>query len=157
MLFKEVSLILADTKDSYSSNPYELFKLLIGYTCGFDPNTEFSYPFTVWNVSKYGVFSGPYSVWMWENTDKKKLRFWTLFTRCLVKCSLCREITLQNHNNTVAYYNKKQKYQARKRLNNVLTTSRHHFGLKWYVTLFSRVTDCFFSLQGKLHKQCQLM
>ena len=47
MLFKEVCLILADTKDSYSSNPYELFKLLIGYTCGFDPNTEFSDPLTV--------------------------------------------------------------------------------------------------------------
>ena len=46
---------------------------------------------TVWKVSKYGVFSGPYfpalgrsissySVRMWENTDQKKLRIWTLFT-----------------------------------------------------------------------------
>ena len=37
MPFKEVSSIPADTKDSYSNNPYELFQLLIGYTCGFDP------------------------------------------------------------------------------------------------------------------------
>ena len=42
MLFKEVFSIFADTKDSYSNNPYELFQLLIGYTCGFDPTTEFS-------------------------------------------------------------------------------------------------------------------
>ena len=26
---------------------------------------------------KYGVFSGPYSVRMRENTDQKKLRIWT--------------------------------------------------------------------------------
>ena len=43
MPFKEVSSFLADTKDSYSNNLYELFQLLIGYTCGFDPNTEFSH------------------------------------------------------------------------------------------------------------------
>ena len=36
---------------------------------------------TVWYVSKYGVFSGPYSVRMRENTDQKKLRIWTLFTQ----------------------------------------------------------------------------
>ena len=45
MSLKEVSSILADTKDSYSNNPYELFQLLIGYTCGCDPNTELSRPF----------------------------------------------------------------------------------------------------------------
>ena len=44
MRFKEVSSILVGTKDSYSNNPYELFLLLIGYTCGFDQNTEFSRP-----------------------------------------------------------------------------------------------------------------
>ena len=37
---------------------------------------------TTWKVSKYGVFSGPYSVRMRENTDQKKLRIWTLFTQC---------------------------------------------------------------------------
>ena len=37
--------------------------------------------FTAWKMSKYGVFSGPYSVRMWENTDQKKLRIWTLFTQ----------------------------------------------------------------------------
>ena len=42
MIFKEVFSILADTKDSYGKNPYEVFQLLIGYTCGFDFNTEFS-------------------------------------------------------------------------------------------------------------------
>ena len=31
--------------------------------------------------SKYGVFSGLYSVRMWENTDQKKFRIWTL-SRC---------------------------------------------------------------------------
>ena len=30
---------------------------------------------TVWNVSKYGVFSGPYSVGMQENTDRKNSIF----------------------------------------------------------------------------------
>ena len=38
--FKKVSSILADTRDSYN-NPNELFQLLIGYTCVFDPNPEF--------------------------------------------------------------------------------------------------------------------
>ena len=32
---------------------------------------------------KYGVFSGPYSVRMRENTDQKKLCIWTLFTQCI--------------------------------------------------------------------------
>ena len=39
MPFKEVSSILAYTKDSYSNNPHELFQIPIGYTCGFDLNT----------------------------------------------------------------------------------------------------------------------
>ena len=43
---------------------------------------------TVWKVSKYGVFSGPYfppySVQMQENTDQKKLRIWALFTQCQI-------------------------------------------------------------------------
>ena len=37
---------------------------------------------TVWKVSKYGVFSGPFTVQMRENTDQKNLRIWTLFTQC---------------------------------------------------------------------------
>ena len=43
---KEVSSILADTKDSYSNNsPYELFLTTSnGYTCGFDPYITFSRP-----------------------------------------------------------------------------------------------------------------
>ena len=40
MVFEEVSSILSDTKDSYSSNPYELFQVLNGCTCGFDPRLE---------------------------------------------------------------------------------------------------------------------
>ena len=44
MPFKEVSLILADTKYSYNNNPHERFQILIGYTCGFVPNIEFSGP-----------------------------------------------------------------------------------------------------------------
>ena len=39
MSFKEVFSILPDTKDSHGNNPYE-----VSYTCGFDPNTEFSRP-----------------------------------------------------------------------------------------------------------------
>ena len=62
---------------------------------------------TVWKVSKYGVFSGPYfplfrlnteiyskspySVGIQENTDQKKLCIWTLFTQCL----LCARESLQ--------------------------------------------------------------
>ena len=44
MPFKKVFAILSDTKGSYSNNPYEFFQLLIRYTCGFDPNTEFPRP-----------------------------------------------------------------------------------------------------------------
>ena len=44
MLFKEDSSILDDTKDAHGNNPFELCQLLIGYTCGFDPKTEFSCP-----------------------------------------------------------------------------------------------------------------
>ena len=50
---------------------------------------------TSWKVSKYGVFPGPYfptfssispySIRMWENTDQKKLRIWTLFTQCMFR------------------------------------------------------------------------
>ena len=42
MPFKEVPSIPADSKDSYSNNPYELFQLLISYICGFHLNTEYS-------------------------------------------------------------------------------------------------------------------
>ena len=37
--------------------------------------------YTAWKVSKYGVFSSPYSVRMRENTDQEKLRIWTHFTQ----------------------------------------------------------------------------
>ena len=40
MVFEEVSSILSDTKDSYSSSPYELFQVLNGCTCGFDSRLE---------------------------------------------------------------------------------------------------------------------
>ena len=36
---------------------------------------------TAWKVFNYGVFSRPYSVRMWGNTDQK-LRIWTLFAQC---------------------------------------------------------------------------
>ena len=59
---------------------------------------------TVWKVSKYGVSSVPYfpvfrlntEIYrenlliqpdrIQENTDQKKLRIWTLFTQCCLKC-----------------------------------------------------------------------
>ena len=44
MPFKEVSSILAYTKDSYSKNSHELFQIPIGYTCGFDLNTVLDAP-----------------------------------------------------------------------------------------------------------------
>ena len=44
---------------------------------------------TAWKVSKYGVFSGSYLVWIQENTDQKKLRVWTLFTQCLICVGVC--------------------------------------------------------------------
>ena len=43
---------------------------------------------TTWNVSKYGVIS----VRMRENTDKKKLRIWTLFTQCM--CILLNNVLI---------------------------------------------------------------
>ena len=52
MPFKQVSSILVDAKDSYCNNPYELFQLLIDYTGGFDPNTEFLRPTHVVCVEK---------------------------------------------------------------------------------------------------------
>ena len=42
---------------------------------------------TAWKVPKYGVFSGPYSVRLRENTDQKELRIRTLFTQCADKLS----------------------------------------------------------------------
>ena len=36
---------------------------------------------TAWKVSKYGVFSGPYSVRIRGNTDQKKIHIWALFTQ----------------------------------------------------------------------------
>ena len=43
---------------------------------------------TARKISKFGVFSGPYSVQIRENTDQKKLRIWTLFTHCqILYCS----------------------------------------------------------------------
>ena len=48
---------------------------------------------TAWKVSKYGVFSYPYSVRMRENTDQKKLRIWTLM---IIPCktSINRTVTV---------------------------------------------------------------
>ena len=43
-----------------------------------------------WKEAKYGVFSGPYSVQIQENTDEKKLRIWTLFTQCFFRDSKLR-------------------------------------------------------------------
>ena len=44
--------------------------------------------FTAWEVSEYGVFSGPYSVQIPENKDQKKIRWKnvnrTFFNLCLV-------------------------------------------------------------------------
>ena len=42
---------------------------------------------TLRKVSKYGVFSGSYSVRMPENTDQKRIRIWTLFTQWRVNCN----------------------------------------------------------------------
>ena len=35
----------------------------------------------MWKESKYGVFSGPYSFQIWENTDQKKLCIWIPFAQ----------------------------------------------------------------------------
>ena len=50
MSFKKVSSILGNTKDYYSNYLYEFSQLLIGYTCGFHPNTEFSRPLSKTHV-----------------------------------------------------------------------------------------------------------
>ena len=42
---------------------------------------------TTWKLSKYGVFSGPYSVRIRENTYRKKLRIWTFFTQWRVSAT----------------------------------------------------------------------
>ena len=45
-------------------------------------------------MSKYGVFSGPYSVQISENTVQKKFRIWALFMPC---CSSRNEtVNLEN-------------------------------------------------------------
>ena len=49
---------------------------------------------TAWKVSKYRVFSGPYSVRLRENMDQKKLRIWTHFTQCTVCLLLSFLITV---------------------------------------------------------------
>ena len=48
--------------------------------------------FTAWKVCKYGVFSGPYSARMRENTDQKKLRIRTIFTQWLVMLFITKSI-----------------------------------------------------------------
>ena len=92
-IFKEVSSILVDTKDSYSNNPYEFF------------------------LTTYWLY-----LWFWPE-------YWIFTSLFKNPCSLCRGTPLHNHINTVVWYNEKQKYQEYKRLNNVLTTSRHHFDI----------------------------
>ena len=50
-------------------------------------------------MSKYGVFSGPYSVKIWENTDQKNLRICTIFPQCsfLMQSSSLRGRQVQVH------------------------------------------------------------
>ena len=72
MHFKEISSILPGTKDPYSNNPYELFQLRIGYTCGFDPNTEFSRPLLKTHVVCVKKHSNIITTIQWCSTIKNK-------------------------------------------------------------------------------------
>ena len=47
---------------------------------------------TALKVSKYGVFSGPYSVRIRKNTDQKKPRIWTHFDATEIKILLRKKI-----------------------------------------------------------------
>ena len=64
-----------------ASSLIKVKKMFFFYSLGTktDPN------FTAWKASKYGVFSGLYSVRIQENTDQKKLGIWTLFTQCTIQ------------------------------------------------------------------------
>ena len=59
-------------------NKYEVLLLTI---CGHNAITLTSSTKPSWKVFQYGIFSGPCSVRMRENTGQKKLRIWTLFTQ----------------------------------------------------------------------------
>ena len=48
------------------------------------PTYNVSFKITAWEVSKYGVFSGPYFPAFGLNTDQKKLRLWTLFKQSIL-------------------------------------------------------------------------
>ena len=51
-------------------------------------DSNFTFTYATWKVSKYGVFSGSYFPVFspnTENTDQKKHRIWTLFTKCRVR------------------------------------------------------------------------
>ena len=51
-------------------------------------DSNFTFTYTTWKVSKYGVFSGSYFPVFSpniENTDQKKHRIWTLSTQCRVR------------------------------------------------------------------------
>ena len=52
---------------------------------------------TTWKVSKYGVFSGPYSVRIWENTEQKKLRIWKLFMQWSCQTLVMKNLEYQVH------------------------------------------------------------
>ena len=52
-----------------------------------------------------GRFSGPYSVRMWENTDQKQLRIWTLFTQQNSQRRLLPNWPLQTAKNSSEYKN----------------------------------------------------
>ena len=45
MPFKKISSIISDAKYSFGNNPYNFSQLLIGCSCGFDPNAKFWRPF----------------------------------------------------------------------------------------------------------------
>ena len=73
----------------------------------------------MWNVSKYGVFSGPYSVRMRENTDQKKLRIWTLFTQCKLRTFWGSGVQEQKIKITMIYISFKKIYLQKNDLNTV--------------------------------------
>ena len=84
----QILLQWMDEKMKKKEDGWWLVKIMNISLCEKWPNTE------VFLVRNF-----PYSVQIWENTDQKKLRIWTLFTWCVTKSKLMITVkTLEEYN-----------------------------------------------------------
>ena len=87
----------------------------------------------------------PYSVWMWENTDQKKLRIWTHLTQCIISVSIKKILSgfyllfqsLLEFTINFSYYSGLMKFYITRNSNNTVWIETAHsycwvVFLKWF-------------------------